>query len=131
MIALRGLHPILRASAEEAVRWAQAHGVPPRVTSVNRTWRQQQVLYNKHLECKRQGRYPWAPGCQYPANPPGWSAHEYRLAWDSVVPSDHMAWWADVRRAVGFHVPPHDRIHAEHPQAPQYVRWVNEQQRAR
>lgn len=127
MIALRGLHPFLRQPAEEAFAWAHAYGVAPRVTSVLRTWSEQTELHNRHLECKRQGRYPYWPGCEYPANPPGWSGHQYGLAFDSTVPGNYEGWWSQVREAFGFRVPPHDQIHAEHPETERYVRFVNEQ----
>ena len=127
MIQLRGLHPFLREAAEEAVRWARSHGVEPRITSVRRTWADQSQLYEKYLSCKARGLYPWAPGCRYPANPPGWSGHEYGLAWDSTVPEAYLGWWVAVREALGFLVPAGDEIHAEHPETQDYVRFVNEQ----
>jgi hypothetical protein len=126
MISLRGLHPFLRPGAEDAVRWARAYGVEPRITSVRRTWSQQSELYDKHMKCRREGKYPHGVGCHYPANPPGWSAHQYGLAFDSTVPGHAESWWRDVRQNFGFRVPPHDRIHAEHPEAQRYVRYVNE-----
>lgn len=126
MIALRGLHPFLRQGAEDACRWARAYGVSPTITSVRRTWSQQRELYDKHQKCKSQGRFPWFPGCKYPANPPGWSGHEYGLAWDSTVPGHAQGWWNEVREAYGFRVPSNDAIHAEHPDTERYVRFVNE-----
>ena len=125
-IALRGLHPFLRQPAEDALKWANAYGVVPRVTSVLRTWAQQDSLYKRHQDCKARNRYPWYPGCEYPANPPGWSGHQYGLAWDSTVPSHARGWWRDVREAYGFRVPANDVIHAEHPDTERYVRFVNE-----
>ena len=126
MIALRGLHPFLRQGAEDAVKWANAYGLAPRITSVRRTYAEQATLYEKHRRCVREGRYPVYPGCRYPANPPGWSSHEYGLAFDSTVPSGWGSWWRDIRLAFGFRVPTHDVIHAEHPEAERYVRFVNE-----
>ena len=126
MIALRGLHPFLREGAEAAVKWANAYGVAPRITSVRRTWAEQSDLYNHFQDCKRRGLFGWFPGCEYPANPPGWSGHEYGLAWDSTVPSHAKVWWSQVREAYGFRVPSNDQIHAEHPETERYVRYVNE-----
>ena len=125
MIALRGLHPFLRQGAEDAMAWAHAYGVAPVITSVRRTWNEQSALYDAHLKCKREGRYPHGAGCHYPANPPGWSGHQYGLAFDSTVPGHADSWWRDVRQAFGFRVPTHDRIHAEHPETERYVRFVN------
>ena len=125
MIALRGLHPFLRQEAEDAFKWAHAYGVTPRITSVRRTWAEQSRLYAKHKECVHRGQYPHGAGCHYPANPPGWSAHQYGLAFDSVVAGREETWWSDVRRAFGFRIPPNDVIHAEHPDAERYVRFVN------
>lgn len=127
MIQFRGIHPALRAAAEGALQWAQAYGVEPTITSVLRTWNEQSALYDRHRQCVREGKYPHARGCHYPANPPGWSAHQYGLAFDSTVPGMYDDWWRQVREAFGFSVPGNDTIHAEHPEAKRYVRFVNEQ----
>lgn len=126
MLQLAGLHPFLRPGAEDAVKWAQAYGVNPTITSVRRTWSQQDELYQRHMKCRREGKYPHGRGCHYPANPPGWSGHQYGLAWDSTVPSHAQPWWKQVREAYGFRVPSNDEIHAEHPDTERYVRFVNE-----
>lgn len=82
-----------------------------RVTSGFRTWLEQEALYRRFL----------AGNSVFPANPPGDSAHEFRLAWDSVLPAKWRgnpaaeAWWIAVRKALGFDVPPNDTIHAAVP----------------
>lgn len=117
MIELRGLHSALRPAAEWAVRYAMQYGVRPQVTSVYRSWTDQLRL-----------RQRWERGgSPYPAARPGESAHNYRLAWDSVLPPEWRgdpqaeAWWEAVREYAGFNVPSNDTIHAELPDWPSYV----------
>jgi len=105
MIAFRGLHSDLRPYAEYTCAIAKAYGVHPRVTSVRRTWVEQDALYRNYL----------AGRSRYPANPPGQSAHEHGLAWDSTVAPEHQDWWTAVRRWVGWQVYDHDAPHAELP----------------
>lgn len=126
MIQFRGLNALLREAAENSVKWARAYGVEPRITSVLRGWSEQKELYDNYQQCLARGRYPWYPGCRYPANPPGWSGHQYGLAWDSTVPAGHGTWWRQVREAYGWRVPSNDEIHAEHPQTREYVEFVNQ-----
>ena len=120
-IALRGLHQELRPYAELALDWARYYGIRPEITSVFRTWEDQERLYQKHLRCVQQGRFGQAPDCLYPANEPGDSAHGAHFAWDSWVPDEDMPLWIEIRRNIGWHVPQHDNIHAALPDWRQYV----------
>jgi len=104
-LALHGLRRDVLPAADWALRVATAYGVPVQVTSVYRTVAEQQVLYRRYLA----GQSKW------PANPPGLSAHNYRLAFDSDTDPRYMSWWVAVRRLAGFHVPANDPIHAEVP----------------
>jgi hypothetical protein len=81
------------------------------VTSTLRTWQEQAELRRRYE----------AGVSQWPANKPGDSAHNYGLAFDSTVEPQYLAWWTHVRTLAGFHVPPHDVIHAEVPSWRQYV----------
>lgn len=109
---LAGLHPAVRARAQLALDYAKQQGVPVTVTSTFRSVNQQRKLYTDYLN--GQSRFP--------ANPPGASAHNYGLAWDSVVADQFIDWWTRVREAFGFRVPANDWIHAEVPAWSQYVR---------
>lgn len=118
-IGLAGLVPEVRERAELALAWARYYGLDPEVTSTYRTWAEQSRLYGQYQTCLAAGETvsPDNPkaACHYPANPPGQSAHNYGLAWDSVV-EDHEWWtWTYLREAAGFYCPPNDRIHAEVP----------------
>jgi len=114
-IALRGLHPDVRAGAEFALDIARFNRISPRVTSVTRTWANQVRLRRNFERCVEEGRFPSPPDCRFPANEPGDSAHQFGLAFDSVVEPDDQAIWDAIRRWVGFGVPLNDRIHAEVP----------------
>lgn len=114
-ITLRGLHPEVRQYAELAHQWANAYGINPTVTSTFRTWENQVWLRRRFERCVREGRFPGPGPCRFPANRPGDSAHNFGLAWDSVVPPDDQPLWNAIRRAVGFRVPDNDQIHAEVP----------------
>lgn len=104
-IALRGLHPEVRERAEIALDWAQHFGIPVRITSTFRTLTDQ-------LELRRR----WLAGqSRFPANAPGDSAHNFGLAWDSVVSAQDQDLWNRIRQHVGFRVPGGDLIHAEVP----------------
>lgn len=118
---LAGLDPQVRARAEWCVALAQAYDVPVTVTSGYRPTSQQRELYEQYRACVAKGTFG-TDRCptRWPANPPGESAHEYRWAWDSVVPDNVQAWWNAVRRYAGFYVPPNDVIHAEVPNWRQY-----------
>lgn len=121
MIQFRGLHPQLRPYAEYTIQVARAYGLTPTVTSVYRSIDEQRELYQNHLDCKARGlagkSVQLHPGmsCAWPANPPGASAHNFGLAWDSTVPASQQATWNAIRRALGWHVLPNDEIHAEYP----------------
>lgn len=114
MISLRGLHADLRPYAEYAHRLANSYGVYPRVASVSRSWEEQQRLRTRYERAVASGTFPSAH-CPYPANRPGDSAHNYGLAWDSVVEPEQQEFWTEVRRWVGFRVYGHDSPHAEYP----------------
>jgi hypothetical protein len=124
---LSGLHPNIRDAAEQAVRWAESQGADVQVTSTYRSNVEQTRLYKNYQDCVRQGFFgtdkSLVPGmtCKYPANPPGLSAHEYGLAWDSWVPPELMPWWAAVRQYFGWEVTPDDPIHAQVPNWRLYV----------
>jgi len=114
-IALRGLHPEVRAGAEFALEVAQHFGIEPRVTSSFRSWADQVVLRRKFERCVAEGRFPSPPDCRFPANRPGDSSHNFGLSFDSVVAPEQQANWNAIRRWVGFRVPSGDLIHAEVP----------------
>jgi hypothetical protein len=119
---LAGLHPDVRAAADWALAYAEGNGVRVNVVSGFRTRREQQVLRNNYERCVSSGRFGRTRQCMFPANRPGFSAHEYGLAFDSVPDRpEFMTWWAAVRRAAGFHVIPADPPHAEVPSWRDYV----------
>ena len=105
MIALRGLDAGLRPYAEWAMDIAHHYGVEPTVTSVYRSWSEQERLRQRFLA----GQSRW------PANKPGDSAHNYGWAWDSVVPAQQQQLWDQIRRYVGWEVLENDIIHAQVP----------------
>lgn len=121
MIGLRGLHSQLRPYAEYAVQVARRYNVPVSVTSVYRSNREQAELRDNYEDCLRRGAFGREPGCMFPANRPGDSAHNFGLAWDSTVDPRFQGWWDYVRTAVGFQVLPNDRIHAQLPSWRRYV----------
>ena len=127
MIALRGLHRDLKPYAEYAIRYAEAYGLAPQVTSVFRGMAQQQRLRSNWEECVNRGLYPSAAAlgyglsCKWPANRPGDSGHNYGLAWDSWVPPNQMGDWVAIREWVGWTVPSNDQIHAELPSWRSYI----------
>lgn len=105
MFALRGLDPDVRRRAECAFKLAGNYGLTPVVTSVHRSWAEQDALRRK-----------WEAGqSDFPANRPGDSAHQHGLAFDSWVPDADMARWKTIRECVGLYVPEGDLIHAERP----------------
>lgn len=113
-IHTRGLHRDVRPYADYALQIANYYRVPVTVTSVYRDLTTQARLRRAYETCVAQGRFP-GPGCRYPANRPGDSAHNFGLAWDSVTEPQYQDWWDAVRQWIGFRVPPNDRIHAEVP----------------
>lgn len=122
---LRGLHPELRNNATWLLNYAESVGVPVTVTSVARSYQEQGVLRARFEECLQRGPVGPGrePGCRFPANRPGDSAHQPfqvqgatgALAWDSSVPDWAMSWWIDMRRWAGWEVFDHDNIHAQVP----------------
>jgi len=89
---------------------ANYYGIVPTVTSVYRSWSEQQRLRSR-----------WERGeSRFPANRPGDSAHNYGWAFDAVVPDHQQALWDQIRSYVGFEVPPNDIIHAQVPNWRQY-----------
>jgi len=113
---LAGLNTVVHQLADWCIAWADYYGVPVTVTSGFRSWSDQERLYTNYVECLRTGSYGKTPDCQYPANKPGDSAHNYGLAWDSVVPQQYLSWWNAVRAAAGFKLYPDDPVHAEVPE---------------
>ena len=118
-IQLRGLHPQVRARAELTLEYANRFGVRPVVTSGHRSWHEQAELRRRFL----------AGESAFPANRPGDSAHNFGLAFDSVLPSTLRGiprferGWIAIRRAAGFEVPPNDLIHS---QVPGWRRFVQQ-----
>ncbi len=117
MISLAGLDPRVRPAVSAALAWAKHYGLHVTVTSAKRERSKQAALYRQYLACKaRHERIDPSnpnPACRYPANPPGDSAHEYGMAFDSAVPAGEWGAWTDLRRALGWRVPDNDRVHAE------------------
>lgn len=118
---LGGLERDVRASANWCLDVAESFGVPVTVVSGKRSRREQTQLYRNYQACVASGNYRRTRDCQYPANPPGESAHEFGLAWDSVTPPEFMPWWIELRRYAGFHVIAGDEPHAEVPNWRAYV----------
>lgn len=119
--ALAGLDPSVRSAAEWAIWWADHYDVPVTVTSGFRDWASQRRLYDNYQSCLSRGAMGRTPECQYPANRPGDSSHNWGLAWDSTTDRGYQEWWNMVRRAAGFEVLPHDQIHAQVPKWRDYV----------
>jgi len=121
-LKLAGLEPSVRAAADWALGIADQYRVPVTVVSGFRSRAEQTRLRRNYEQCLASGRFGTGPDCLYPANRPGFSAHEYGLAFDSTVPREFEGWWAYVRQAAGFHVLPDDLPHAEAPNWRDYVR---------
>lgn len=116
-VALNGLHPTVRRQAELTLLVARLNGIRPVITSTVRTFAEQRRLRTRFELCLRSGpvgRHREV-GCRFPANRPGDSAHNFGLAWDSVVPAAQLRTWTAIREWAGFRVPPNDVIHAEVP----------------
>lgn len=120
-LKLSGLHPEVRAAAQWALDVANYYDVPVTVTSGFRSWEEQARLRRNYEQCLATGQMGKTPDCRFPANRPGDSAHNFGLAWDSVVPTWAQAWWDMVREYAGFEVLSNDRIHAQVPNWRQYV----------
>lgn len=112
---LLALDPSIKPAAEWALGWADFYGVPVTIISGRRTMDEQRSLRRNFEQCVATGRFPSPPDCKFPANRPGDSAHNFGLAWDSVVPDRYMPWWMHVRRLAGFEVRDSDAPHAEYP----------------
>ncbi len=121
-IKLLGLHRDVKANAEWALAWADYYDVPAAVTSGFRSWQDQDRLRRNYEQCLAKGTAGQPGRCEFPANRPGDSAHNFGLAWDSWVPDWAMPWWAHVRELAGFRVPSGDIIHAEVPKWREIVR---------
>lgn len=115
------LDPAVKAAAEWAVGWADFYGVPVTIVSAKRSMATQARLRRNFEQCVATGRFPSPPDCKFPANRPGDSAHNFALAWDSVVPPEFMPWWMHVRRVAGFDVRDNDPPHAEYPRWRDFV----------
>ena len=120
-LKLGALESDVRAAAEWCCDVADYYSVPVTVVSGKRSFQEQSRLYRNYRQCVESGRFGRTPDCKYPANPPGESAHEYGLAWDSVVPAEYMPWWIHVRELAGFDVLRGDEPHAEVPNWRAYV----------
>lgn len=110
---LAGLNPYVREAADWSLAWADYYDVPVDVTSGFRDWEKQRRLYDNYQGCLKRGLMGRTPECRFPANPPGDSAHNFGLAWDSVTDPRFQEWWNLVRRMAGFEVLPNDIIHAQ------------------
>jgi len=119
VIQLAGLHPAVRERAELTLRYAALYKIPVTVTSTYRGWADQDRLRKRYERCLARGEEVQPgnanPGCRYPANEAGDSAHNWRLAFDSWVPAPYIEIWKAIRRWAGFTVPDGDTIHAEVP----------------
>lgn len=100
-----GLEQRLIPYADAALRMGQQLGLHPQITSVRRNWAEQEKLYHDFQHGLRQ----------LPANPPGYSAHQYGVAWDSWVPDVELQLWNQVRGHFGWKLYPNDPVHAELP----------------
>lgn len=112
---LLGLDPAIKAAAEWTLEVADFYNVPATVTSGRRTMDEQRALRRNFEQCVATGRFGQGPDCRFPANRPGDSAHNFGLAFDSVVPAELMSWWMMVRQLAGFDVRSSDPPHAEYP----------------
>jgi hypothetical protein len=121
-LSLSGLERSVRANVEWCLAVAEHYRVPVTVVSTYRTRAEQMRLRRNYEQCLASGRFGQGPDCLYPANKPGFSAHEYGLAWDSSVEPRYQAWWNYVRQTAGFHVLPGDLPHAEVPNWRDFVR---------
>jgi hypothetical protein len=117
---LAGLHPEVRPYAEFAMAVARHFKINPTITSVKRSWANQERLRATYERCLAAGTFGQPGECRWPANRPGDSSHQWGLSFDSWVPDEQMPAWVAIRRWVGFTVPDKDVIHAEVPNWRQY-----------
>jgi len=123
MLPLSSLHPEVLERVQWLLAVAKANQIPVTITSTARSTAAQKLLRENWDECRARGLFPsaasLAPGysCKYPANKPGDSAHQFGLAFDSVVPDDWLPAWTWLRELAGFKVLDEngDPIHAEVP----------------
>jgi len=111
----------IKPAAEWALGWADHYGVPVTVTSGRRTMEEQARLRRNFEQCVATGRFGQGPDCRYPANRPGESAHNFGLAFDSIVSDRYKPWWMMVRQMAGFDVRTSDEPHAEYPDWRRFV----------
>ena len=104
--SISALIPEFQPYARALVDAAGSAGLQPRVTSTLRSRAEQTRLYRRYLEGLSQ----------FPAAPPGRSAHEFGFALDMVVsPMEYLpavgAWW----QSLGGVWHPSDVVHFEFP----------------
>lgn len=122
MGGLDALDPVLSRAAQALIDYATAQGYNPRVTSTVRSWWDQQAAYSRYVS----GR------AQFPAAPPGRSAHQYGWAFDLVVEPDPAAYedlgavWEGWGGTWGGRF--QDRVHFEFQGASRYLRSLTEDQ---
>jgi hypothetical protein len=103
---LSTLIPELQPFARDLVRAAGAAGLFPRITSTRRSYAEQTRLYNRYL----------AGQSEFPAAPPGRSAHEYGFAFDMIVsPLSALPDVGDYWKQLGGIWHPSDVVHFEYP----------------
>lgn len=104
-----GLIPEMRPFAKALVDLASQYQLNPRVTSTRRSFSQQKRLYQRYL----------AGLSQFPAAPPGTSAHEYGYAMDMITtPMEALQDLGDVWLQWGGLWGENDVIHFEYPGFP-------------
>lgn len=108
---LAGLRAGVREGARYAVDIAEYYGIPVTVTSGRRTFTEQRRLYQRYL----------AGQSSFPAAPPGQSAHEHGLAFDSVVDPRYLDAWDYIRNWVGFRTSRSDTVHGVVPNWRNYI----------
>ncbi len=103
----------LQGPANDLVLAAGRAGLLPRITSTIRSNSEQRRLYNRYL----------AGQAGYPVAPPGYSAHEYGLAFDMVVsPMEALADVGYTWQQWGGGWNGADAVHFELPGASEYAR---------
>lgn len=104
--SLSQLIPEFEPIARDFVTAVGQYGLQPRVTSTLRSYPEQKRLYNRYL----------AGQSQYPAAPPGTSAHEFGYAFDMVVsPMEYLPLLGDAWKQLGGVWHAEDPIHFEYP----------------
>lgn len=73
--SIYSLIPELQPFARQLINYASSRGMGPRVTSTRRSTSEQARLYQRYV----------AGQSEYPAAPPGTSAHEFGYAFDMIV----------------------------------------------